>query len=673
MSCNDIEVIYRNQLRVINDAVLTGAINLSARNINGYQPLHLAVHFNKLLLSQLLIDVGAPVNGKSSQGKTSLGIAIDLKNVLMIKLLISKNCKLTNLNQNHESAVKLVCIQYLKSLQSVTSEHEKDKSKLILNIILDKRNSLENPNLSSYYNLQAAIIKNEKNSIIDLINNIIPEDITDPYNTSYLEIAIMFNRLEVVELLLKKSINVDIFGNYSLESALIYAVLEKNLNIIRILIEYGADINIEHLFTINNLTIKCTLMQYTLLINDNDFSEALLLILLNNGVNVNGSISYENELFNTSLHIACDNGMLKCVKILLKYHASVNAKDLESCVPLHRAVGYPSIFEELIVKNSKVNAKSDLGVSPLHLCACYGNHSALKSMKLLIAAGAHVSSKNNAGQTPLMYAVNFNNNFNIIKCLINNNAEWSEKDWSGRTILHYVMENKNYNVIEFVCKYLIGLNVIDVNVRDCNRQTPIFFTKDLFSSSCHKFSLLLKLGADLNVRDDNNEFPKHLCVLANDNDVCPVQQFILCLMSINYNICNPNFNLNVDETLLYTDHEQELVKLNLVILSVIPKVTLLHLLYMKRYELSIYCNNINLRKLMMKHNNDFQKVYPHYGELLNTVIKRGKFRKELNSKGDFHLNCVLGYRIPELCSMLILKYVNNSTLKSYVTFKAETL
>ena len=51
-------------------------------------------------------------------------------------------------------------------------------------------------------------------------------------------------------------------------------------------------------------------------------------------------IDYQDDKGNTLLHIACQNGMKKLVKLFLRSHANINSQNANGQTPLHFACAY---------------------------------------------------------------------------------------------------------------------------------------------------------------------------------------------------------------------------------------------------------------------------------------------------------------------------------------------
>jgi ankyrin repeat protein len=104
------------------------------------------------------------------------------------------------------------------------------------------------------------------------------------------------------------------------------------------------------------------------------------------------------------LLIACEEGRLTSVQVLLKEGADVNATDPDyggSCLHWASYYGHRRVAELLIEKGADVHARNKDGRTPLMLAAGRGQ---ARTVKLLIAYGADVRAEGNDGKSALDWA-----------------------------------------------------------------------------------------------------------------------------------------------------------------------------------------------------------------------------------------------------------------------------
>ncbi|WP_240991892.1 ankyrin repeat domain-containing protein, partial [Wolbachia endosymbiont of Glossina morsitans morsitans] len=152
--------------------------------------------------------------------------------------------------------------------------------------------------------------------------------------------------------------------------------------------------------------------------------------LIENGADYD-SLS-ENDM--TLLHIAASCGQLEVVKYLVADRgANIEAKDSDGMTPLHTAASRGSIelAKYFVTKRSNVNEKSYKGYTPLHLAAERGF---LDTVKYLIKEGADLGAKDHKGYTPLHLAAE-RGFLDIVEYLINKGASYDIKDYRNLTPL----------------------------------------------------------------------------------------------------------------------------------------------------------------------------------------------------------------------------------------------
>ena len=224
----------------------------------------------------------------------------------------------------------------------------------------------------------------------------------DTNNRTPITEALYYNRMEIVEVLLKNGAKVD-FNSEELKYIL-YHSIESGYN-------------------------------------------EVFKFLLNNGVNPNSkyiSEGGENLSFSSSLEIS---------KLLIEHGAEVNSKDVYGYTPLIRAVikDYKDIVELLLKNKANVNARTNDSFTAL----VYAKSKEVA--ELLIEYGANIDEKLNYGFTPLMLT----NNKEIAELLIKHGAKLNEKTEDGKTPLMYALLRSDEEVAQTLIQYGDDINIID--------------------------------------------------------------------------------------------------------------------------------------------------------------------------------------------------------------------
>jgi len=150
----------------------------------------------------------------------------------------------------------------------------------------------------------------------------------------------------------------------------------------------------------------------------------------------------------SELHQAAAKGDLKKVRKLVEEGADVNARDNIGYTPLHYAASYGhlDVARLLLEEGADVNARDNAGWTPLHWAAAYGH---VDVARLLVERGADVNARDNIGYTPLHYAASYGH-LDVARLLIESGADINARDDRGRTPLDLAKELGREEVVKLL-------------------------------------------------------------------------------------------------------------------------------------------------------------------------------------------------------------------------------
>ncbi|XP_034547913.1 histone-lysine N-methyltransferase EHMT1a isoform X2 [Notolabrus celidotus] len=148
-------------------------------------------------------------------------------------------------------------------------------------------------------------------------------------------------------------------------------------------------------------------------------------------------------------------------------------------------------------------------VTPLHAAAAEGHQ---EICHMLVQAGANLDTFDEEQRTPLM-AASENNHLDTVKYLLRAGASVSHKDIMGFTCLHLAAKLGHYDIVH----HLLSKASKHINSQDDGGWTPITWAIEYKHKEL--VHLLLSKGADVNIRDKEENVCLHWAALAGCDDV----------------------------------------------------------------------------------------------------------------------------------------------------------
>ena len=259
------------------------------------------------------------------------------------------------------------------------------------------------------------------------------------YSRDSFQTEIIAGNKETVELFIKAGINVNDRDPVSGMTALMFAIAKGHDEIIKLLLDNGADVNVDaHGTTALTGAVAA------------ERNIAVIKMLLDKGANVNYIANPESGM--TALMFAAFKGHADIVKILLDKGADVNATGKDGMTALRMALLSDKSFaviKMLLDKGASVNnINTQDGVTAL-MIATSNLHADI--VEMLIVKGADVNAKADEGMTALMYA-SLKGSPEIVKMLIDKGADLNAKRSDDLTALKYASNGSHDDVVALLKK-----------------------------------------------------------------------------------------------------------------------------------------------------------------------------------------------------------------------------
>lgn len=339
-----------------------------------------------------------------------------------------------------------------------------------------------------------------------------------------IRIAIKNGRLNHVRLFLEdlaeRGIDCNIQDDLGF-TPLYYAVSHRKIEIVKYLIEHGANCNISDGFdspltlAIRTASSGFRVEGNTLIIGGGTGDEELIMLLIKGGADVN-----HIEGFDTPLQCAIRFCHGDIVALLLRNGADINKigggsfKELpinlavrEYCFAKKSFDAYNrlEIISILLAWGADLNIAGE-DDTPLSIAVKYNKP---EMIKLLLSHDADVNIQDKYGRTPLYCAVAWGHQ-NCLKILLEAKADPNVQNKNGETPLHKACYSGDLACVQDLLSY--GANV---NAEDKNGETPLFEV-----TSKKIAQLLIDSGAEIDgIKSSSGATPLHNAVLRENIEV----------------------------------------------------------------------------------------------------------------------------------------------------------
>jgi ankyrin repeat protein/L-ascorbate metabolism protein UlaG (beta-lactamase superfamily) len=326
----------------IAQLLLEKGAKVDERDVNGVTPLIFAASFKQTSSAEFYLEKGADVNAVTKPGYSALLHAVIGGNQYLVKALLANGADVNIRGDGGIVPLHSACSYGRNKIFNILLEHGAD--------IHAENDHGETP----------------------------------------LMWALNPNCYEIAKCLIDKGADVHHKSKYG-STALHNAARRGTLSIVKLHLEHGVDVNAmdQH--------------GWTPLIGAAFANADVVKFLLDNGAKVNTGKS--EEMYWTALLGAVRRGSPDMVKMLVEKGADVNAVNEEGMLPLHAAVGRGDrdIVETLVNGGADVTMHEKMfGYTPLHVAAVWGHRDIADR---LIESGAEVTAADNAGKTPMDYAL----------------------------------------------------------------------------------------------------------------------------------------------------------------------------------------------------------------------------------------------------------------------------
>jgi uncharacterized protein len=302
--------------------------------------------------------------------------------------------------------------------------------------------------------------------------------------------AVAFGSLDTVKILCQYGADINILNSHSV-TPLIAACVYKRADIVAFLIEAGADMN----------AVDCDGHRPLVIAVQNNCA-ALVQLLLDQGADIAATDAAGKSV----MFAAAAAGLLSMMELLVQHGLSVTAVDNNECTLLMTAAvgGHKPAAEWLLQRGAAVNAVDIEGCTALH----YANMNCCDDaamVRLLLANGADVHTRSLHHQTALDVAAG-EGHVECARALIAAAADVNNADNKGMTSLHLAVQARHSAVTQLLLEHgatAVMNNVVSVSCC-CTGLTAL-----MLCTEADTLKLLLAAGADVHITTDAGDTCLH--------------------------------------------------------------------------------------------------------------------------------------------------------------------
>ncbi len=284
-------------------------------------------------------------------------------------------------------------------------------------------------------------------------------------------------------------------------SPLHIAARKRAPNLVRLLLQKGAPLNLKDGSGVTSLHIAV-----------GHGTERIVQLLLNNGADtevkdIHGNTAVQRALFKRK------DVVPRSLFLLMEKGADIEARDRFGRTPLCNAISsnQPIIARHLIKHGADANAKCDTSNTLGTLLFEAVRQKKEWAVELLLEGGADLQARDMNGRRVLYYAVRGGQE-SMVKVLLDHGATETLTTGlvsnTGSTLLHCAMIKPNLAIVEMILKAGVDINGQDL-IGDTALHGLVRACPQLLEQTV---SLLLNLGAEVDMGNNDSDTPLHLAV-----------------------------------------------------------------------------------------------------------------------------------------------------------------
>lgn len=485
---------------------------------NNSSPLIVAAENGREAVVKLLLERGTIASCLNNSSKTPLIYAAGNGHLDVARLLLQNKADVNLITKDGNSALTLaschghesVVLELIKQFANINQQTKGGATSLLLasenghtetvNTLLTNKADVNLCKKGGITPLYIASCQGNYEIVKELLQY--EKEVNDSNPKHLLSIATKNGHEKIVQILIEKGVNVNVCDEDGLTPLLI-AAKKGYSNIVKILLDNGAETAI-----VRNPDDEDDDDDDEE--NDDDEKNALhyacekgnadvVRVLLDYGMDINAHVGDSP----TPLYLALDTGRSEVALLLIRKGADINIiVDSETSLYTACRTGLREAIDVILERGGEVNPK--VGPPPL-AAAVFNDH--YKIVERLITCGADVNAKLSDPNCPSVLMRAVSKDFTkIIKLLLEHGAQINTRNSSGLTALHV----NAYHSFSVAALSVLLEYKAETNSRTNNGETPLILAVQEKTATKRRVDLLMAHGADVNAHDKDGDTALHL-------------------------------------------------------------------------------------------------------------------------------------------------------------------
>ncbi|KAL9969346.1 hypothetical protein ACROYT_G021550 [Oculina patagonica] len=581
-----------NRVRVI-DFMLKAGANVDVYSKDGLTPLHVAARSNALEALDILLKKGAKPDATcASSGCTPLHVAAQFGHIQIVaRLLEVKNLNIDATDQQGMTALHLAISRGYEDI----CKYLLDNGASINTTTKERSTCLHLAAGAGNTKIVPLIVQTALGYILQYPVNAIRSIKDDPEFNRFL------NHRDVEQ-----------------NSALHIAVQTGHVFVCQVLLQHGADVNIQNKH-----------QQTPLHVASIGKNKEILELLIKQGAQTNT----KDDNQRTPLHSAASFGNPDCIEVLLRNLASADHRDADGMTPFLCAVaaGHTNCAKMLLESEAEITARDNYQRCCIHLAVENDKEDVLKM--LLERCGPGIINVPDVHKRTALHYAALSANMRLLHVLLEKKANCLLKDDVGKTPLHIAAETGKARHVDALAK----ASITCVCQKDAENRTPLHFAA--LNGKEKICSILFQMGAQVDSLDSYGWTP--LMFAAKIGATGLIQMFL----DLNANIDQKDLTGNTALLIASAKGQVEAVK-----------ILLDRQASLKPDETGLNCLDVAIEN--------------QQGDVVMAIVKNSRWREILSAKSPDGQNRMgkLIQRFPDAAKSAMDRCIQGSLAKRTITY-----